>query len=118
MPKRNQVRHLRARTIQNLKKLNGAEFTTSDLAAGMVGTEYQIRAVISWLVLCGTVQKCGKVERKDKRGRRYQAQTYRYTGKRPMERIPRNEVDRQAAMRAEDEDDLQELFRRCWKCKA
>lgn len=56
--------------------------------------EYPVRAAVSWLTLGGLVEVAGDHTRKDKRGKRYRARLYRWTGREDIRRVPRDPDDR------------------------
>lgn len=80
----------RQRVIDAFRALPvGTAISTLGLA-WLVGCieEHRIRAAVSWLALGGLVEAAGGHPRQDRRGRRYQAQLYRWTGREAIARVP------------------------------
>lgn len=71
-----------------------AGITTLGLAWCLDCHETAVRAAVSWLTLGGLVEVAGDHTRKDKRGKRYRARLYRWTGREDIRRVPRDPDDR------------------------
>ncbi|MBP6582806.1 MAG: hypothetical protein KA204_04955 [Chromatiaceae bacterium] len=81
----------RARVIAAFRVLPPASgITTLGLAWCLGCPETAVRAAVSWLVLGGLVELAGEHRRRDRRGKRYGAKLYRWTGRENVARVPQD----------------------------
>lgn len=68
----------------------GTAISTLGLAWLACARECRVRAAVSWLTLGGLVEEAGEHWRRDRRGRAYSCQLYRWTGREGISRVPQD----------------------------
>jgi len=74
----------------------GVAISTLGLAWLACARECRVRAAVSWLALGGLVEQAGEHWRRDRGGRAYRAKLYRWTGRKVIRRVARDESERRA----------------------
>ncbi len=98
----------RSRVLAAFKVLPpDAGITTLGLAWCLGCPEVAVRAAVAWLVLGGLAELAGEHTRRDRRGKKYGARLYRWTGRATVARVPQDPEARRFVR--EQAPDLQAL---------